>query len=122
MRPDLIKLELFIANLLRKGVFIAGFLILVGWAFQINFTQNVFLSFQQYNNVTFIENLNALITARDWPKIIAYAGLIVLICLPIIRVLATGFIFAKQKNYRLLSLVGIVFVGLVLSVFIGFEF
>ncbi len=121
MKPELIKLELFIAKLLRHGVLFAGTLILIGWIFQISFTQDTFAQFSQYQGITLMDQLNMLWHTHSWPQLIANAGLFVLISLPVLRVIATGFIFAKQKNYHLVGLVLVVLSGLILSIVLGFE-
>ena len=121
MRADLEKLELFIAQLLRKGVLLAGLFILIGWIFQINFKYNTFADFKTYQTLNMLETLIDLWNSHSWAKLIAYAGLFVLISLPVLRVLATGVIFIKQKNLKFVLLVGLVLFGLTLSLVLGFE-
>ncbi|MBC7421710.1 MAG: DUF1634 domain-containing protein [Bdellovibrio sp.] len=120
MNNDLIQLELFIAKLLRKGVIVAGALILIGWIFSVKFGQNIYEKFHTYQEISLKHSLSALWLAKSWSYLISYAGLIVLISLPILRVIATGFIFLKQRNYPLLLLVLAVLSGLILSIALGF--
>lgn len=114
------SLELFIARFLRRGVLVAAFFIFLGWVFQISFTQNVFQDFHNYQDKPLQHTLTLLLQQKAWSLLVAYLGLIILISLPILRVCMTGFIFLKQKNYRMLSLVCLVFAGLILSLALGF--
>lgn len=120
MKTDLFKLELFIAHILRKGVIIAGIFISLGWLLQLNFIENVFVHFQHYQPTPLLETLAQLRLQNNWPAFLSYIGLFILISLPIIRVLATGFIFAWQRNFKMLSLVVTVFAGLCLGIALGF--
>lgn len=120
MNIELIELELFVAKLLRRGVLIAGLLILVGWMLQISFKDNVFTNYHEYHAAPLLFTLHEFVSQKAYSKLIAYFGLAVLISLPILRVIMTGIIFLKQKNFRMAGLVAIVLIGLTISLCLGF--
>ncbi len=120
MKSNLLELELFIAHFLRKGVIVSAGFIFVGWILQVKFDENVYLPFRNYQPVPLFETVNQLFIQKNWSALIGYAGLLVLISLPILRVVATGFIFTKQRNFRMLGLVMTVLFGLSLGIFLGF--
>lgn len=121
MERDVYSLELFIAKFLRYGVLLAGLLMLVGWLSQISFSHDVFASFQAYHEVRLLEQLESCFQEGRWGLLTSYAGMFVLISLPLLRVLMTFGIFIKKRDYMLAAVSGLVLLGLVLSVLLGFE-
>lgn len=118
---DLFALELFIAKLLRYGVFLAGILIFIGWASQIDFHEDTFSHFTAYKASPLIPALQGLWARAEYGLLISYLGLGVLISLPVLRVAMTGAVFIKQKDFIMAGLVALVLSGLILSFVLGFE-
>ena len=114
-------LELRIAKLLRLGVIVAGALMLVGWLMQVQFTSNPFLDFQQYVNIPLSVGIAHDWETANWAALISYAGLLVLISLPILRVLMTAILFTKQGEKVLASVAFFVFTAIIVSCCLGFE-
>lgn len=114
-------MELTIAKILRYGVLIAGFFILKGWMTQIQFNENIFLSFHQFTPEPLTVTLRKLFAEKNVGMLTAYVGLFILISLPLIRVLMTAFLFIKQKEYTLAAMASVVLVGLLLSFALGFQ-
>lgn len=121
MDKDVYSLELFIAKLLRYGVLLAGLLMLIGWASQLSFSHDVFAPFHVYKEVRLYEALEQATALKQWGALTAYAGLIVLVSLPLIRVLMTLLVFLKKKDFALAAISGLVLAGLALSIVLGFE-
>ena len=115
------NLELFIAKFLRYGVLVAGLLIFIGWMSQIDLHHNVFTSFEHYHSAPLLATLSNLIAAHSWGLLTAYAGLIVLIALPLTRVALVAFVFLAERDYTLAMCALIVLFGLGLSFALGFE-
>lgn len=118
---ELENLEMRIAKLLRYGVIFAGALILVGWMLQIQFTSNPFLNFHDYHGLSLLENFEAALSNHNWAQLISYAGLFVLILLPILRVLMTGILFVRQNDPIMAGLAFFVFVTILVSCALGLE-
>ena len=114
-------LELKIAKLLRLGVIIAGFLMLIGWLMQVQFDSNPFLAFRQYVNIPLFVGVANDWQTSNWAALISYAGLLVLISLPILRVLMTAILFTKQGEKVLASVAFFVFTAIIVSCCLGFE-
>lgn len=112
-------LELRIAKLLRVGVIIAGLLLLAGWLMQVKFSANPFFNFQTYDEISLIELFNFHLKNRQWGALVSYAGLMVLISLPLLRVILTTYLFLRQKEYHLAIIAFIVMIGLVVSMSLG---
>ncbi len=121
MRDPLYSLELKIAQLLRGGVLVAGFFLLLGWLMTIHPGENTLSHFQTYQQIPFLQSLEHLWQGREWGLLIAYFGLGVLISLPLLRVLMTAFLFFKQKEMVLAGLALVVLIALGLSFSLGFE-
>jgi uncharacterized membrane protein len=118
---NLESLELRIAKILRYGVLVAGLFLLIGWAAQINFSKNIFNDFHDYQSSPLLGSLELAWRQGAWGSLTAYAGLLILICLPLLRVVMTGAVFLKQKDYIMAAVVGLVLMGLVISIGLGFE-
>ncbi|MFP5387124.1 MAG: DUF1634 domain-containing protein [Bacteriovoracia bacterium] len=112
-------LELRIARLLRIGVIIAGLLMLVGWLLQVKLNGNPFFNFQTYDEIPLLDLFDFHFRTRQWGPLITYAGLIVLISLPLIRVILTTYLFLRQKEYHLALIAFVVMVGLIVSMGLG---
>ena len=118
---DLVSLELKIAKLLRWGVLCAGLLLTLGWISFLDFSQNPLTAFHTYSARPLTESLRSAFDKHQWGLLTAYAGLVVLISLPLLRVLMTAVLFTKQKE-KLLALVAFfVFAILILSFSLGIE-
>jgi uncharacterized membrane protein len=117
----LLSLELRISLLLRWGVLLAGAFMLIGWASMLDFTQNPLAAFQDYKSESLHESLLNALTQNQWGLLIAYAGLTILISLPLLRVLMTAVLFVKQKETVLAAIAFFVFATLILSFSLGIE-
>lgn len=114
-------LEYRTALFLRSGVFLAGTLMFVGWLGLFSWNENPFYHYSQYDPIPFIDLLAYHIRRRDWAFLICYAGLAVLILIPLIRVLLTFFLFLKQKEKLLALIALIVFLSLIFSMLLGID-
>ncbi|RYZ97334.1 MAG: DUF1634 domain-containing protein [Proteobacteria bacterium] len=108
------RLELRIAYLLRYGVIIAGLFMFVGWGLSLYTHGDTLANFQIYRQVSLFDNWRAAQAAADWGTLIAIVGLGLLVLLPVVRVLLTGVLFAKQGD-RVLAVLAF----LVLAILIG---
>lgn len=120
-KTSLADSELRIANLLRRGVLLAGLLLFLGWMSFLDFTQNPLAAFKDYQRQSLAESLQRAWQHQDFGLLIAYAGLGLLISLPLIRVLMTGVLFALQKERILATMAFLVFAALLLSFTLGLE-
>lgn len=116
------NLEAVIAKLLRAGVLLAGALLATGWFLQV--IGGTGLSLGQLSSYA-SEPLFAS-TSRAWVEgnfavLLAYAGLALLICLPVIRVALTAILFLKNGEKLLAFIAGIVFAALLASFALGIE-
>ncbi len=114
-------LEYRIALFLRRGVFLAGTLMFIGWMGLFSWDENPFYHYSQYDQIPFIDLLAYHIRRKDWAFLICYAGLSVLILLPLIRVLLTCVLFLKQKEKRLAIIAWVVFLSLIFSMLLGID-
>ncbi len=111
--------NLIISNLFRYGIRVVGVLLIIGWVSSINFTENVFLQYQTYQQSNLIHDLSKAWMAEKWGMILAYLGLAILICLPALRVVFTTVLFARRKEYKMMGVTLLVLFGLILSVLTG---
>lgn len=118
---ELEALELKISKLLRYGVIVAGVLIFTGWMLQIQFTSNPFLGFHDYHGLSLLANFQQALAQHDWAQLISYAGLFILISLPILRVLMTGILFVRQNDPIMAALAFFVFATILVSCALGLE-
>jgi uncharacterized membrane protein len=121
MSDPLHSLELRISKLLRYGVMAAGAFLLLGWISLLDFTQNPLAAFHEYRSQSFEQSLANAWESHDWGLLIAYAGLLMLISLPLLRVLMTAILFVKQKEKILAAIAFFVFAILILSFTQGIE-
>ena len=117
----LLSLELKISNLLRWGVLSAGLFLLIGWITLLDFSQNPLAGFHDYKDESLAQSLQHAFERQQWGLLIAYAGLAILISLPLLRVLMTGLLFLKQKEKVLAWIAFFVFTALILSFSLGIE-
>jgi uncharacterized membrane protein len=117
----LLSLELKISLLLRWGVLLAGAFMLIGWATLLDFSQNPLAAFHDYKGESLHDSLQNALTNNQWGLLMAYAGLLLLISLPLLRVLMTAVLFAKQKERVLAVIAFFVFATLIFSFSLGIE-
>ena len=118
---ELYNLELFISKMLRLGVLVSGALLLIGWMTQIQFTENPFLAFHEYHALPLSQFLGQLWAAGDWGMLVSFAGLFVLISLPLLRVLLTAILFLRQGERKLALIAAFVLIMLLISFSLGIE-
>jgi uncharacterized membrane protein len=118
---SLLNLELKISKLLRFGVLVAGAFLLVGWASMLDFQNNPLLAFEQYQDRSLNLSLHQAMQEQRWGLLIAYAGLAILISLPLLRVLLTAILFVKQNEKVLAAVAFFVFAALLVSFSLGIE-
>lgn len=118
---DVPHLEMKISHLLRWGVLLSGALLLIGWMSFMDFSQNPLAAFHEYKEETLAQSLQHAWQKESWGLLVAYAGLMLLISLPLLRVLVTGILFLKQKEKLLASLAFVVFGILIFSFYLGIE-
>lgn len=111
--------NLLLSRMFRYGVYIAGIFLLVGWVSSIQWSENVFIEFQTYNEQSLVEALDYAWTHSHWGVLMSYLGIAVLICLPFLRVMISAYLFLRRKEYPMLTLSLLVLSGLILSLFIG---
>ncbi|MNK97000.1 hypothetical protein D3C87_1173120 [compost metagenome] len=115
------KLELIISKLLRVGVMTAGVCLLVGWIGMWMQHGSMLSSFHVYEPEPLFEKIQWALLMRDRSLLMATIGLVFLVCLPLVRVLLTGILFIRQKDYKLAVMAFAVFATLVASFFLGIE-
>lgn len=115
------SLELKIAKFLRGGVFTAGAVMFVGWIWKTKWSGNPFFTFEVYDRIPFKTMIQHHIYHKDWGTLVSYAGLLILISLPLIRVLLTAILFVRQKEYSLAGIALLVLSGLTASILLGIE-
>ena len=114
-------LEMKIAKFLRYGILVAGAFIAIGWLSSFSWTMNPFDKFQTYQHVSFMQQAEIAFMEQDPWFFVSFFGLFVLISLPVIRVMLTGFLFFKQKEKAMGTMAFVVLFFLVLSFVFGFE-
>lgn len=115
------KLELRISQFLRAGVFFSGSLLLVGWLWMLASHGDLLSHFSEYHPQSLAESLHWAFIVNDYSVLLSFAGLLILVLLPVVRVLMTGVLFVKQKEYRLGLMAFAVFTILVGSFFMGID-
>lgn len=118
---QLVDLELKISHFLRKGVFSAAVLMGIGWLINAINNTGGFEHLKTYQKISFLSSLNQALATNAYGSILIYAGLIILISLPIIRVLLTAILFFKQDDKILSYIAFFVLLILMLSFVLGFE-
>lgn len=122
------RLELRIAVLLRAGVLLSAFVMALGWLWGwVRVTalnpaqQGAFKALQTYTRRPLSTSLEAHWVSGNWPALLCYLGLFLLVALPAVRVLLTAVLFALQRDRILSVLAAAVFLALVASFFLGLE-
>lgn len=112
-------LELKISQILRTGVVTAGLIIAVGWLWSTLTTTNDLFHYKEYHESDLFQSLHQALQLKDFGSLVVYAGLVVLVLLPVIRVLFTGILFIVMKE-KILGWTAIaVFTVLVSSFLLG---
>ena len=112
-------LELKISKILRTGVVIAGLIIAGGWLWSALTTTTDLFHYKEYHEADLFQSLNHALQVKDFGSLVVYAGLVVLVMLPAIRVLFTGVLFIVMKE-KILGWTAIaVFTVLVTSFLLG---
>lgn len=111
--------NLLLAKMFRYGVYTAGVFLLLGWVSSIQWSENIFIEFQTYNEQPLTEALDYAWTHHHWGVLSSYLGIALLICLPFLRVMISAYLFSKRKERYMFTLSLLVLSGLVLSLFIG---
>ncbi|HXH76799.1 MAG TPA: DUF1634 domain-containing protein [Bacteriovoracaceae bacterium] len=121
MKEDMEHIELRISRFLRLGVMIAGLLIAIGWVFNLKLSGDLFSQFKTYDPIPLQNFWLYHYNQGNWSRLLCYVGLFSLISLPVIRVILTGILFFKQKDFLLAFFAGLVFLGLIISFSFGFQ-
>ena len=121
MNNEIESLELKISKFLRYGVLVAAFFMIIGFILQFKWHHNVFYVFDTYDQIPFQNQILHSLYHKKWGPLFSYAGLIILISLPIIRVFLTGIIFLKQKEKILAYIAFLVLILLAISFTFGIE-
>lgn len=115
----LYDLELKISKLLRVGVLVAGFVIAVGWVWDVIVSGDKLMQFKEYHAFSLADSVQQCLATGHYATLVTYFGLTLLVLLPAARVLLTGILFLIQKE-RVLGFIAIsVFVVLVASFSLG---
>ena len=117
----MLKIEPLISRILRTGVLIVGALLGVSWLWLLAKNGSRLQNFSVYEPQSLVESLHWALVMNDTATLMAFSGLFLLVTLPILRVLLTGILFAKQKEGLLAGLAFLVFVALLGSLFLGLE-
>lgn len=118
---ELHNLELVISKLLRVGVMTAGACLFLGWIGMLLQHGSMLSSFHAYDPEPLADKFQWAFLTRDRSLLMSLIGLILLVCLPLIRVLLTGILFIRQKDYKLAVMAFAVFATLVASFFLGID-
>lgn len=121
MDERMLSLELKISKFLRVGVLVAGGFLAAGWLLQIQFTENPFLAFAHYQSVSLAESLQTAAQERNFPQLISYMGLFVLIALPVTRVFLTAVLFLRRREFAMAFIAAFVLLVLAVSMMLGWE-
>lgn len=115
------QLEIRISQFLRGGVLFAGALLFVGWVWMFINSGDVLSTFNEYHPQSLSESIQWALIMNDRALLMSFFGLVVLVTLPVIRVLMTGILFIRQKDYRLAIIAFAVFFVLVASFTLGID-
>lgn len=111
--------DILVSKFLRYGVFLVAIFLTLGWILEIDLKGNVFASYEHYQERNLFDSLTEAWVHKKMGLLLSYFGLGLLISLPLFRVIMTGILFAKKKEYEMMSLCLVVLFGLALSVFLG---
>ncbi len=115
------QVEAKISFLLRRGVIWAGVFLFWGWVWMLYKNGNQLDAYTTYQPMSLYESLQWAIFFGDKGKLISYAGLMILVSLPILRVAMTFYLFIKSKEKSLALLALIVLISLIWSICLGIE-
>ncbi|MEK2645649.1 DUF1634 domain-containing protein [Bdellovibrio sp. BCCA] len=115
------QLEIRISQFLRGGVLFAGALLFVGWVWMLINSGDVLSTFSEYHPQSLSESIQWALIMNDRALLMSFFGLVVLVTLPVIRVLMTGILFIRQKDYRLAIMAFAVFFVLIASFTLGID-
>lgn len=115
------ELELKISHLLRAGVLISGTLLLIGWLWNLIQKGDILTTLNVYHPHPLWETIQSSLQNHDEAQLVSLTGVIILVLMPIIRVLMTGILFLKEKDYRLAIMAFGVFTALAASFFLGID-
>ena len=113
-------LELKISKVLRTGVLFSGALMALGWLTSLG-GAHPFAAFQQYQQVPLSTSLHQVWSEGRWSTLLVYAGLVVLVLLPGLRVFLTAVLFFRQREYKMAAIALFVLVILIVSFSLGIE-
>ena len=122
MSDSMRQLELRLATILRVGVTAVAALMASGWAWLLARERDSLSRFRVYEP----EPLQ-LVARRAWEsgdgaRILLYAGLGLLILLPLVRVSLTALLLARRSERGLAAVAFFVFLALIGSLLLGIEF
>lgn len=120
-KDSLHELELTISRILRGGVMVSGGLLLIGWLWMLFRDGDVLETFKTYEPRPLMEGLHWAVVTNDRAYLVAQAGLVVLVCLPLVRVLMTAILFWRTKDKGLAWMAFMVFAALAGSFLLGIE-
>lgn len=113
------RLELWVSQLLRSGVTVSGVLLFVGWLGMWSQGSSVAGRFNEYHSQSFLETIQWSLMTGDRSMLLAMAGLLILVSLPIVRVFLTAILFLLQRDFKMAAMAGSVFIALIASAFLG---
>jgi uncharacterized membrane protein len=114
-------LEWKIGRFLRYGVFTSAFFLTLGWAGEYKRAPHAIEHFQVYRPLSLIRMVEQALIAHDVYRLLTLFGFATLIALPIIRVLLTGYLFLRNRDWSMAAMAIFVFGVLTLSFFLGLE-
>ena len=113
------RLESIIGSFLRIGALFSGFLLFSGWLLNLKLNGEQLRNFSQYDESSLAEILEWAFFLNEKGTLLIVAGLVLLILLPLVRVLLTGFLLALQKEYLLSFMAFLVSSALLFSFYLG---
>ncbi|MFN3453880.1 MAG: DUF1634 domain-containing protein [Pseudobdellovibrio sp.] len=110
-------LEIRISHFLRYGVVLSLVLLVIGWIGSSLNSSKSFATYTIYQEINLLAYLKNLYGVRDYSSLVLYAGLMVLVLLPLIRVLLTGLLFVRQKE-KIMSIVSFFVLAVLVASFL----
>lgn len=112
-----------LSELLRYGVLTSGLLMLLGWLSTLDFNKKSLPSLSEYQtSASLVTILPQAIEQSQWGLLLSYAGLALLVALPVFRVFVTIPFFIKQNEKILAFAAAFVFVILIVNFAISLDF
>jgi uncharacterized membrane protein len=115
------KLELRISHLLRAGVVLSGTFLFIGWIWLLIKNGTQLTSFSTYSPEPFLNSFSTALKTNNYALITSQLGLGSIVLLPLMRVIFTGYLFLKQRDFTLALMATVVFLALISSFFLGIE-